>query len=67
MKTAIASASGATQFSLIRTETGEAVLSKPVQKRHTSLGDFEVMDFSEVRTPGSYWILADLFPPRRSR
>ncbi len=57
-KTAIASSSGARTFSLVRTETGEAVLTKPVEKRHTSLGDFEVMDFTEVKTPGSYWIRA---------
>jgi hypothetical protein len=59
VKTAIASGSGAARFSLMRTETGEAVLSKPVEKRQTPLGDFEVMDFTEVRTPGSYWIRAD--------
>lgn len=59
MKTAIASGSGARTFSLVRTETGEAVLTKPVEKRRTSLGDFEVMDFTAVRTPGSYWIRAD--------
>jgi hypothetical protein len=59
IKTAIASDSGAARFSLMRTETGEAVLSKPVERRQTPLGDFEVMDFSEMRTPGSYWIRAD--------
>ena len=57
-KTAIASGSGARTFSLVRTETGEAVLTEPVEKRHTSLGDFEVMDFTEVKTPGSYRIRA---------
>ncbi len=62
VKTAIASGSGARTFSLVRTETGEAVLTKPVEKRRTSLGDFEVMDFTEVQTPGSYWIRAGLSP-----
>ena len=57
-KTAIASGSAPPVFSLIRTETGEAVLTKPVEKRQTCLGDFEVMDFTEVNTPGSYWIHA---------
>jgi hypothetical protein len=59
VKTAIASGSGAVTFSLIRTETGEPVLTKPVEKRRTPLGEFEVMDFTEVQTPGSYWIRAD--------
>jgi hypothetical protein len=59
VKTAIASPSGAAAFSLIRTETGEPVLTKPVEKRRTPLGEFEVMDFTEVQTPGSYWIRAD--------
>jgi len=34
------------------------VLLKPVQQVKTRLGEFQVMDFSEIREPGSYTIQA---------
>ena len=55
-KTAIASGLEAGEFSLMRVETGETVLRKPIRRVKTRLGQFEQMDFSEVRMPGSYII-----------
>ena len=60
-KTALAGDLAAREFRLIRLDNnaeGEVVLSKPVQIRKTRLGQFQEMDFSEVRKPGSYVIQA---------
>jgi hypothetical protein len=53
-KSAIASDLGATEFKLVDQANGEVVLSKPIQKVNTHLGNFQVMDFSEVRKDGVY-------------
>ena len=53
-KSAIASGLDAREFRLINQETGEVVLSKPIQTVKTHLGTFQVMDFSEIWQPGSY-------------
>ena len=58
-KTALATGLRATRFSVIRAETGEAVLTRPVEKRKTEIGAFDILDFSAVREPGEYWISAD--------
>ena len=57
-KSAIASDLDTAAFELVRLDTGEAVLSKPVETVSTPLGRFQVMDFSEVRRPGSYLLRA---------
>jgi hypothetical protein len=57
-KSAIASGLGASEFSLIDQKTGRAALRKPVQTVKTHLGDFQVMDFSEVWQSGSYFLEA---------
>ena len=53
-KTAIASGLSAREFQLIDQQTGQVVLRKPIETITTHLGRFQVMDFSEVRQPGSY-------------
>jgi len=53
-KTAIASGLEATRFQLLDTRSGNLVLDGPVTIRQTSLGTFQVMDFTRVRTPGQY-------------
>jgi len=53
-KSAIASGLTAREFRLINQDTGEAAPSKPIQTVKTNLGTYQVMDFSEVRQPGSY-------------
>ncbi|MCK5705943.1 MAG: glycoside hydrolase family 9 protein, partial [Cyclobacteriaceae bacterium] len=57
-KTAIASGLDAREFQLVDQETGETVLSKPVQTVETHLGSYQVMDFSEVRKTGTYILKA---------
>ncbi len=53
-KSAIASGLNAREFRLINQATGQTVLSKPIESVKTHLGTFQVMNFSEVREPGSY-------------
>ena len=57
-KTAIAGNLEAADFSLVRAETGQTVLRKPVRTLETRIGEFQELDFSEVHEPGSYMILA---------
>ena len=47
-----------TQFELVDTRTGRAVLSKKVTEVNSQIGRFQVMDFSEVRDPGTYFVRA---------
>ena len=53
-KSAMATGLNAREFRLVNQQTGEAALSKPIQTVKTHLGTFQVMDFSEVRQPGTY-------------
>lgn len=57
-KTAIASGLDATQFSVIDETNGGVVLTKPVVQKTTHLGKYQVLDFSELRTSGTYVIRA---------
>ena len=57
-KSAIASDLTASQFSLIDQQAGQTVLTKAIQQVTTDLGKYQVLDFSEVRQPGSYVIRA---------
>jgi hypothetical protein len=60
-KTAVASDLKATEFSLLRIDNnalGDVVLRKPVRSVQSRLGSFQELDFSEVKTPGSYVIRA---------
>lgn len=57
-KSAIASGLTARNFDLVDHATGEVVVSKPVEKIASPIGEFQVMDFSEVRRPGVYRVRA---------
>jgi hypothetical protein len=57
-KSAIATDLTAREFSVIDLQTGQAVLTKPVEQETTPLGKYQVLDFSEVRDPGEYAIKA---------
>ena len=57
-KSAIASDLAASQFSLIDQQTGQTVLTKAIQQVTTDLGEYQVLDFSEIRQSGSYAIRA---------
>ncbi|MGD0800108.1 MAG: glycoside hydrolase family 9 protein [Terracidiphilus sp.] len=58
VKTAVASDLAANEFSLVETETGKVVFTKPVEQRTTSLGSYQVMDFSDFQQPGNYLLRA---------
>ncbi len=58
VKTAISSDLEARDFQVIRYDTGETVISKPVRTEETHLGRFQVLDFSELREPGTYVLRA---------
>ena len=57
-KTAFASDLTAQAFDLINVKTGRPALSKKVSVVNSKIGAFQVMDFSEVREPGTYRIRA---------
>jgi len=57
-KSAIASGLKAREFQLIDQATAKAVLSKSIQTVRTHLGEFQLMDFSEIRQSGSYFLQA---------
>lgn len=57
-KSAIASGISAESFKLVNVQTNITVLTKPIQTVKTHIGEFQVMDFSEVRQQGTYIIEA---------
>jgi hypothetical protein len=57
-KSAIASDLAAREFEVIEQQTGQVVLSKPVESISSPLGKYQVLDFSELRQPGTYVIKA---------
>jgi hypothetical protein len=57
-KSAIASDLSAHEFSVVRQSTGEIVLSKAIEQKKTALGNYQLLDFSEIQEPGTYIIRA---------
>jgi Glycosyl hydrolase family 9/Cellulase N-terminal ig-like domain len=57
-KSAIGSDVTADEFSVIDQQTGQPVLTKPVQQVSSPLGKYQIFDFSELRQPGTYAIRA---------
>ena len=57
-KTAIASTLTASEFSVIDTDTKETVLTKPIETVKTMTGEFQVMNFTELTSPGTYYLKA---------
>ncbi|MHB1957642.1 MAG: glycoside hydrolase family 9 protein [Acidobacteriaceae bacterium] len=55
-KTAIASSLTAQDFSVINADTGKIVLTKPVERKKTGLGEYQVLDFSTIQQPGNYFL-----------
>jgi Glycosyl hydrolase family 9/Cellulase N-terminal ig-like domain len=53
-KTAIASDLHDHNFSLVDADTGKIVLTRPVEQQKSKLGNYQLLDFSEVRQPGNY-------------
>jgi hypothetical protein len=58
-KTAISSGLTAKSFQVIDPQNDRVLLSKPVATVTSAIGNFQVMDFSELRTPGRYILSAD--------
>ena len=54
VKTAIANALEASEFNVINQETGQSVLTKSIETVNSHLGNYQMMDFSEVWQPGKY-------------
>ena len=60
-KTAIASGLGAAEFDLVRVDDqafGEVRLRRPIRTVRAARGEFDVLDFSDVETPGRYVLRA---------
>ncbi len=57
-KSAMASGLTAKSFQVIDPQDGRVLLSKPVATVTSGIGNFQVMDFSELRTPGHYIVSA---------
>lgn len=57
-KSAIASGLAAHEFSVIEQSTGKVALTKVVREEKTPLGEYSVMDFSELEKPGKYILRA---------
>ena len=57
-KTAIASDLKSLNFSLVDAATGKVVLTEPVEQKKTDLGNYEVLDFSQIQQPGNYFLRA---------
>ncbi|NQT85153.1 glycoside hydrolase family 9 protein, partial [bacterium] len=58
-KRAIANGLVGASFELLRHDTGQPVLDRPLQRVETLVGRFQILDFSEVQTPGVYRLRAD--------
>jgi Glycosyl hydrolase family 9/Cellulase N-terminal ig-like domain len=57
-KSAIAGDLKAHGFSIVDQATGKVMLSKPIEEKRTSLGSYQILDFSELQKPGTYQIRA---------
>ena len=53
-KTAITSTAGPGRFSVMRADNNQVVVDKPAQTVKNDLGEFRVLDFSELNQPGRY-------------
>ncbi len=57
-KTALGSGLPSGTFSLVDQASGRSILTKPIRREQTGLGEFQVLDFTEVETPGEYTLKA---------
>jgi hypothetical protein len=57
-KNAIANNLNASEFSIFDKESGQKVLSKPIQIVSSHVGTFQLLDFSEIQRSGSFFIKA---------
>jgi hypothetical protein len=66
-KTALASDLKAPRFQVLDAQTRQVVLDRVIETRTTSLGRFQVLDFTEIDRPGTYLLRAGdtVTPPLR--
>ncbi|HEY2018242.1 MAG TPA: glycoside hydrolase family 9 protein [Bryobacteraceae bacterium] len=57
-KSAIANNLTSPEFQLVNAQSGVPVLSRKIAEVKSRIGRFQLMDFSEVREPGSYFVRA---------
>ncbi len=57
-KSAITNNIDAKEFKLVNNDNGAVVLTKPIENITSHIGSFQVMDFSEIRKPGTYMLEA---------
>jgi hypothetical protein len=57
-KSAIASDLKAETFAIVNSITNKVMLSKPIANETTYRGTFQILDFSELNDPGTYYIRA---------
>jgi hypothetical protein len=55
-KTAVASDLASREFSLVDADSGRTVFTRPVEQKATALGNYQVLDFSQVQQPGRYFL-----------
>jgi hypothetical protein len=53
-KTAVASDLTGHDFSLVDADTGKVILTSPIEQKKTKLGDYQLLDFSQIQQPGNY-------------
>lgn len=56
-KTAVVNEPGAVRFKLVETATGRTVLEKDIDVRTDVNGTHQILDFSEIQTPGEYLLV----------
>ena len=64
-KTAIANGIDAKEFSLVNTDTDKVVLTKPIEKISSYIGEFQLMDFSVIEEEGNYAITVGTLKTQR--
>jgi hypothetical protein len=66
-KSAVANDIDAKYFKLIDQGNGRVVLTKPIKKLTSPIGNFQLLDFTEVRKPGTYILKAGKITTRPFR
>lgn len=56
VKTAVTSGSNIAEFELVNANTDETIITRSVDRVRNSRGSFAVMDFSDVRAEGKYYL-----------
>ena len=57
-KTAVASGLRTRKFELVNADTDEPIVTRPVRDLRNERGVFQVMDFSDIRKEGTYYLKA---------